>query len=308
MRDEPETTYTPSSAGFEHETLGGRLGPGAGRWFTEPCDEAGTALSFRVEAKLHEEHTPYQHIAIYQTTHFGRLMVIDGFAMLSTRDNFFYHEMLAHPAMFTHADPRRVVVIGGGDCGTLQQVLRHPGVVSAHQIDIDRRVTELAIEFFPELAECRHDPRARLSFEDGVAFMARAEPESIDVVIVDSTDPIGPAVGLYELPFLQSCRRALGPRGVLVQQSGSPFLHRDTELRPLMRVTREAGFRTVSPVCFPQPCYPSGWWSCVLASDLAEHGAFREQDAAARPFTTRYYNEAIHRAALATPPMLAVDD
>lgn len=300
MSSEGTQVYTPSSSGFEHEGIAASP-QGAGRWFTEPCDEAGTALSWRIKAKLHEERSEYQHIAIYQTTHFGRLMVIDGFVMVTTRDNFFYHEMLVHPAMFTHPDPRRVVVIGGGDCGTLQQVLRHPGVEQAHQIEIDRRVTELAIEYFPELAACRHDPRAVLSFEDGIAWVSRVRPGSIDVIIVDSTDPIGPAVGLYEEPFLRRCYEALGPDGVLVQQSGSPFLHLDTELRPLLRAIRGAGFGAVSPLCFPQPCYAAGWWSCTLASKRADHRAFRERDAIERPFVTRYYNEAIHRAALATP-------
>ncbi|MEM9456018.1 MAG: polyamine aminopropyltransferase [Myxococcota bacterium] len=300
MSDESNATYTPSSAGFEHEGIAAAPAA-AGRWFTEPCDEAGTALSWRVEAKLHEERSEYQQVAIYQTTHFGRLMVIDGFVMVTTRDNFFYHEMLVHPAMFMHPDPQHVVVIGGGDCGTLQQVLRHPGVKRAHQIEIDPRVTDLAIEHFPELAECRHDPRAELTFEDGIAWMARAEPGSVDVIIVDSTDPIGPAVGLYEVPFLRSCYEALGADGILVQQSGSPFLHLDTELRPLVRATQGAGFSAVSPLCFPQPCYAAGWWSCTLASKRDSNDAFREQDAAQRPFVTRYYNEAIHRAALATP-------
>ena len=196
MSEDHKNVYTPSSAGFAHEGIASAP-QGAGRWFTEPCDEAGTALSWRIEAKLHEERSEYQQIAIYQTTHFGRLMVIDGFVMLTTRDNFFYHEMLVHPAMFMHPDPRRVVVIGGGDCGTLQQVLRHPGVQHAHQIEIDRRVTELAIEHFPELAQCRHDARAQLHFEDGIAWMARAAPGSIDVIIVDSTDPIGPGAVLF---------------------------------------------------------------------------------------------------------------
>ncbi len=303
MSSDSHSPYQPSSAGFEHDGIPGAP-QGQGRWFTEPCDEAGTALSWRVEAKLHEERSDYQTIAIYQTTHFGRLMVIDGFVMVTTRDNFFYHEMLVHPAMFMHPDPKRVVVIGGGDCGTLQQVLRHPGVERAHQIEIDRLVTDLAIEHFPELAECRHDPRATLTFEDGIAFMARAEPGSIDVVIVDSTDPIGPAVGLYEVPFLRSCYDALGPDGILVQQSGSPFLHLETELRPLWEATRGAGFTAVDPVCFPQPCYAGGWWSCTLASKRADNQSFREQDAANRPFETRYYNEAIHRAALAAPQFM----
>ena len=266
-------------------TRGDRCGPqAAGRWFTEPCDEAGTALSWRIEAKLHEERSEYQQIAIYQTTHFGRLMVIDGFVMVTTRDNFFYHEMLVHPAMFMHPDPQRVVVIGGGDCGTLQQVLRHPGVTRAHQIEIDQRVTDLAIEHFPSspsVATIRGPSSPSRTGSPGCPRRARLGRRHHRRFHRSDR----PAVGLYEVPFLRSCYEALGPDGILVQQSGSPFLHLDTELRPLVRATQGAGFSAVSPLCFPQPCYAAGWWSCTLASKRDSNDAFRERDAAQRPFS-----------------------
>ncbi|NCC27183.1 MAG: polyamine aminopropyltransferase, partial [Gammaproteobacteria bacterium] len=131
-------------------------------WFSEVAAADGAAFSLRIAEKRHAEQTPYQHIEIYATEGFGNLMVIDGCTMLSTRDNFLYHEMMSHPALFTHPDPKRVCIIGGGDCGTLREVLKHAGVEQAVQIDIDERVTRLAEIYFPELTSSNGDARAQL--------------------------------------------------------------------------------------------------------------------------------------------------
>lgn len=155
-------------------------------WFTEFYEPGGSAFGLKIKAKLHDEQSAYQHIEIYDTETFGHLMVIDGCVMLTQRDNFLYHEMMAHPALFNHAAPRRVVVIGGGDCGTLREVLRHEGVQQALQVEIDERVTRLSERYFPELCEANGDPRAQLLFEDGIAWFANAPEASVDVVIVDS--------------------------------------------------------------------------------------------------------------------------
>jgi spermidine synthase len=274
-------------------------------WFTEVYAPGGTAFSLKVSARLHEERSAYQRIEVYQTETFGRLMVIDGCVMLTDRDNFLYHEMMSHPALYTHAAPRRVVIIGGGDCGTLREVLRHPEVEEATQVEIDERVTRLAERFFPELCEANADPRAALRFEDGLAFMRNAPPGRVDVVIVDSTDPVGPAEGLFQEPFYRDCLGALGEGGVLVQQSESPLLHLETIIAPLHRAMRAAGFADTRTLHFPQPVYPSGWWSATLARKGQALDGFREGDARARPFATRYYDAEVHRAALALPPFMA---
>lgn len=273
------------------------------QWFTEIHSEAGTAFSLKITERLHHEKTPYQTIDIYATERFGRLMVIDGFIMLSDRDNFLYHEMMSHPALFTHPDPRRVVIIGGGDCGTLREVLKHPRVEAAVQVEIDERVTRLAEEFFSELCESNGDERAELRFEDGIRWMAEAPAGSVDVVIVDSTDPIGPAEGLFNEAFYCQCHRALGERGILVQQSESPVYHLAL-LEAMHRAMRAAGFAATRVLGFPQPVYPSGWWSATLATKGGTADSFRAEDARARPFVTRYYDEAVHAAALVTPPFV----
>src|ERR1700740_2844667 len=138
----------------------------ARRWFTEVMDTTGSAFSLRGE-KLHEGTTPFQKVEIWRTDTFGHLMVIDGCTMVSTRDNFLYHEMMSHPALNSHPDPKTVVVVGGGDCGTLREVLEHPEVKRAVQVEIDERVTRLSEQYFPELCVANGDPRATLFFGDG---------------------------------------------------------------------------------------------------------------------------------------------
>ena len=275
----------------------------AEHWFTEIAPGVGSAFSLQIKGKLHEEQTLYQRIAIYDTEDFGHLMVIDGCTMLSARENFLYHEMLVHPALFTHPCPRRVGIIGGGDCGTLREVLKHPQVETAVQIDIDERVTRLAERYFPELTASNADPRAQLLFEDGVRWIDTAAPASLEVLIIDSTDPVGPAAGLFSRDFHRACRRVLAPGGILVQQSESPLYHTDL-IRALHAELRAAEFRDVRVLCFPQPIYPSGWWSATLARVDGTFDDWRQADAAARPFATRYYNADLHRAALAPPQFL----
>ena len=273
-------------------------------WFTEIHPATGSAFSLKLQGTLHDTQSPWQRVTVHATEAFGKLMVIDGYIMLTTRDNFLYHEMMAHPALFTHPDPRRVLIVGGGDCGTLREVLKHPGVESATQVDIDEEVTKAAERYFPELCASNGDPRAQLRFDDGLAWVKNAEPGRYDVIIVDSTDPVGPAEGLFAEPFLRDCCRALGPNGLLVQQSESPLFHLDSILLPLHRALRAAGFGDTHTLHFPQCVYPSGWWTATLARKTGPVADFREADAAAKPFATEYYNAEIHRAALATPEFM----
>lgn len=272
------------------------------KWFTEIDEATGTALSLRLGEHVHGEDTPIQRIDIYRTDTFGYLMAIDGCTMLTTRDNFLYHEMMAHPVLNAHAAPKRVAIIGGGDCGTLNEVLKHPEVESAIQIEIDERVTRLAEQYFPELCARNDDPRAELVFGDGLAWMRDAEPGSVDVVIVDSTDPVGPAEGLFGPKFYGDVFRALGAEGLLVHQSESPLLHQELMLA-MHRAMREAGFSQTHLLHFPQPIYPSGWWSATLATKQPL-GEERLDERAIAALETQYYNAATHRAAFALPNYL----
>jgi spermidine synthase len=268
-------------------------------WFTEQQPTSGSAFSLKIKKKLHEEQSDFQFLEIYETESFGNLMVIDGCTMVSTRDNFFYHEMMSHPALFTHPAPKRVWIIGGGDCGTLKEVLKHDSIEKAVQIDIDERVTRLSEIYFPELCESNNDPRADLKFIDGIKWVKDAEPNSVDIIIVDSTDPVGPAEGLFSKAFYHDCFNCLSEHGMVVQQSESALYHLKLigEMREAMG---SAGFVDLQTLFFPQCIYPSGWWSATIASK-SKLAKFRELDAANKPFDTTYYNVDIHKAALAQP-------
>jgi spermidine synthase len=171
------------------------------------------------------------------------------------------------------------------------------------QIDIDERVTRLAEKYFPELCESNADPRAKLMFDDGIKYMADAAPASLDVVIVDSTDPVGPAEGLFNAKFYASCFRALREGGILVQQSESPLVLLDL-IKSMHKEMRGVGFSATRTLPFPQPCYPTGWWSTTMARKGGALDGFRERDAENKPFATQYYNAGIHRGALAQPEFM----
>jgi spermidine synthase len=268
------------------------------QWFTEHVPSTGTAFSLKITKKLHEEQSDFQHLEIFDTETFGKLMTIDGCTMVSTRDNFFYHEMISHPALFLHPNPKRVWIIGGGDCGTLREVLKHPSVEQVVQIDIDERVTRLAEIYFPELCESNNDPRADLKFIDGIKWVKDAASNSVDIIIVDSTDPVGPAEGLFGENFYRDCVACLSDNGLLVQQSESALLHLKLigEMRDAMK---NSGFSYLQTLFFPQCIYPSGWWSATIASKAVL--TFRQTECKNKPFDTVYYNTDIHHAAMAQP-------
>lgn len=272
-------------------------------WVSEIHQDLGSAFSLQAKEKVFSEQSPYQLVEVFDTVGFGKFMLIDGCTMVSTRDNFLYHEMLSHPTLFTHPNPKRVAIIGGGDCGTLREVLRHPEVEHCTQIDIDEVVTLASELHFPELCEANNDPRAELLFIDGIDWMQKAEPGSLDVIIVDATDPVGPGEVLFTEAFFAACHHALSEDGLIVQQSESPLMHTELIVEMHQRL-RHAGFGNVQTLSFPQPIYPSGWWSASMACKGQHFQPFRESDVRNKSFTTRYYNAEIHQAALAQPEFL----
>ncbi|HNI65500.1 MAG: polyamine aminopropyltransferase [Pseudomonadales bacterium] len=270
-------------------------------WVIERFGDEGSAIGLAVEAKLHEEQSEFQKIEIYQSRSYGKVMLIDGCFMLSERDHFIYHEMITHPALFSHPAPRRVAIIGGGDCGTLTEVLKHRGVEQAWQIEIDERVTRVSEQYFPELCGSNGDPRAQLLFADGIAWMRERPADSLDVIIIDSTDPVGPAAGLFHPDFYRDCHRALGAQGVLVQQSESPLFHAGSIIRGVHDGLAQVGFSSRRTLTFPLTIYPSGWWSVTLGGQgvtLAETGPARFDELG---IDTRYYTPQIHQAAGVLP-------
>lgn len=270
-------------------------------WFTEECAESGTAFSLEILEKLHEEQTTFQKIEIYSTKHFGKLMAIDGFVMLTERDNFIYHEMLTHPVLFRHPDPLNVLIVGGGDCGTLREVTKHNCIKKITQVEIDIRVTRLSEQFFPQLCDANTDPRVNLMFDDAIEWVKNAEDQSIDVIIVDSTDPIGPAEGLFSTPFYQDCARVLTDNGLIVQQSESPLIHLESIIKPMHSCMHQAGFNQIKLIHFPIASYPTGWWTATIASKQKQFNFSRETQSQQEEISTQYYNFAIHQACFASP-------
>ncbi len=213
----------------------GKPRPREGEYFLEPTElEEHFGLYFKVDEVLHVESTPFQELAVVQAGPLGRILLLDGNVQVSQFDEPAYHEMLVHVPLLAHPDPRRVLIIGGGDGGTLREVLKHPSVELAELCEIDEAVIRASKEFFPELAVSFSDPRARVHIGDGIEFAARAEPV-YDVILVDSSDPEGPAVELFREPFYRNLRRALRPGGVMVAQVESYHLYAPL-LREIFRV------------------------------------------------------------------------
>ncbi len=267
-------------------------------WFTEASK--GYGMSIKIREKIHDEKTPYQRIEVYETETFGRLMTLDGITMLTSRDNFIYHEMLTHPALFTHSNPKKVIIVGGGDCGSLKEVLKHDRIKSVVQVELDERVTWVAEKFFPELCDSNNDPRAEFLFQDAIEWMQQADGNQADVIILDTTDPVGQAARLFSAPFYTDCHRVLRDGGILVGQSESPLFDLDI-LQHMRHAMAEAGFHDIMTIEFPQCTYPSGWWSATMARKAQTLNGFRETAVRKKKFTTRYYNADIHLACQALP-------
>ena len=274
-------------------------------WFTERMAGTGFQYSLQVAEVLHAEVTPFQRLEVFRTTGFGTAMVLDGFVNVSDKDEFFYHEVMAHPALFIHARPRRVLIIGGGDCGVLREVLRHGDIDHVDMVEIDERVVRVSERFFPALTASNSDPRAAIRFEDGVAWVRDAADASYDVIIVDSTDPVGPAEGLFGAAFYADCHRILTDGGLVVVQSESPLFHQG-RLAEIHRCLRGAGFADSHPMTYPTVIYGGGTWS----SSIARKGrrlsdGVRWDDIDNRPFATRYYDRGIHTGLMSLPGYLA---
>ncbi|MBW2477848.1 MAG: polyamine aminopropyltransferase [Deltaproteobacteria bacterium] len=269
-------------------------------WFTEKHTEH-IGLTVQIKETLFSGESELQHIDILDTYEFGRMLLLDGLVMVTERDEFVYHDMIAHPALFTHPHPKQVLVIGGGDGGTIREVVRHPQVEEAILCEADGLLIEKAVEFLPSMA-CEIDgnnPRVSLQIDDGVACI-RESPDAFDVILVDSTDPVDPSATLLEEVFYRSAERALREDGILVVQSESPFYHADIQKRMFDQLRKT--FPIVEMYQAFIPTYPSGYWSFAFASKHyhpIQH--FQKERASQRSFHTRYYNEDLHLGAFMLP-------
>jgi spermidine synthase len=256
-----------------------------------------SGLFFKPRRRLLSTRTRFQKMEIYETDSFGRVLLLDGLVQTTERDEFFYHEMLVHPAMSIHGRPEQVLIIGGGDGGALREVLRY-GVKRASLVEIDAAVIEACRKYFPGLACSFEDPRALVKIADGNDFI-RNSGESFDVVLVDSSDPVGPSAVLHERGFFASLKKRLRPGGIIAAQAGSPLFHLD-HLRRKAAFLKKL-FRFAAYYLGPAPTYPGGFWCYAFLSDEVDPATAA---APSLPPGLRYFNLEIARAALALPEFL----
>lgn len=259
----------------------------------------GYRTQWKLRQVLYETQTPFQHLQIVEMEDFGRALVLDSAVQTTVKDEFIYHEMIAHVPLATHPNPQKVLVIGGGDGGTAREVLRHPEVEQVDMVEIDKEVVEACRKYLPEISCELDNPRLNLHIGDGLAWVAQAS-EAYDVILVDSSDPVGPATGLFGESFYRNVYRALKPGGIFVHQTLSPFFHQNlirdvhtivANIFPIARI-----YLTVVPT------YPSGFHCFSLGSKQ-----YDPVTAELRPlgFPTRWYTPEVHRASFVLPPVVA---
>lgn len=263
----------------------------------------GYAQSFTVSEVLFEVKTGHQHLQIIDTPFMGRVMLLDGVVQTTERDEFIYHEMMVHVPLFAHPAPKRVLIIGGGDGGILREVLRHKNVEHVTQVEIDGSVIDMCKEYFPKHSSgAFDDPRANIVIADGKEFVAQCQ-DTFDVIISDSTDPIGPGEVLFTSDFYQDEKTCLTPGGIMVAQNGVPFMQGQEVTNTFQRLSKL--YSDASFYVAPVPTYIGGLMSLAWATDNAE---LRKQSVeqiaervAAAGFETRFYNAEVHVAAFALP-------
>lgn len=263
-----------------------------------------TGLTVGVNKVLFSEQTDYQKVEVLETDTWGNLMTIDGLVMLSEKDEFVYHEMLTHVGMFTHPRPERVLVIGGGDGGTAREVMRHSQVVEVDMVEIDEAVVRASKEFLPGVGDW-DNPKLNVLFEDGIKYV-NENPVTYDIIIIDGSDPVGPAEGLFEKKFIQSCHDALAEDGVLVAQTESPWV---SDYHPSMNKVFTAldSIYHVSEMYLAYiPLYPAGMWSFCFASKGVEplsRSTINRVEKGLAEFGAElsYYNKDVHIGCFALP-------
>lgn len=269
-----------------------------GGWFYEEGNQA-TRLGIKFTEKLHEETSDYQKLTVFDTPFFGKVLTLDDVMMLTERDEFVYHEMLTHLPLLSIENPKSMLIIGGGDAGCLREALKHPTLERIVQCDIDERVTRVSQEHFSWVTSAINDSRAEVIFEDGVSYIEEHQ-NAFDLIIVDSTDPVGCAVGLFLGEFYSKVAKALKPGGVMVAQTESP--HWAPKMVGAIYSEMRKAFTHVEPYMGTIPTYPSGCWSWAYASKSRKPGDYFNAKLAKQiELTTRYYNSGIQSAAFVLP-------
>lgn len=264
-------------------------------WIKEKQIE-NAAMTYKVKETLYTEKTKYQELAILDTYEFGRMLVLDGIVQTTIRDEFVYHEMITHVPLFTHKNPKRVLVVGGGDGGVIREILKHKSVEKVVLCEIDDRVVELSKKYLPEISCGLDDPRAEVFIGDGIKYVLDRKNE-FDVIIVDSTDPFGAAEGLFNVNFYRSLYECLTEDGIFVAQTETPFYLPQVVKRVFDDIANV--FPITKLYMAAIPTYPGVYWSFTMGSKKYDP---EKVDTHHIPdFDTKYYHKDLHKACFVLP-------
>ena len=271
-------------------------------WFSENHTE-NVRFSIKVDKQLYSGESEFQRIDVFESPEFGRFLTLDGYMMLTEKDEFIYHEMMTHVPMAVHPAVRKVLVIGGGDGGTVRELLRYPEIETIDLVEIDEEVVEVCRRYLPQTAKCLDNEDGRISFhyEDGLKYVRHCH-DMYDLIIVDSTDPFGPGEGLFTKEFYGNCYKALREDGIMVNQHESPFYDNDAQAmqRAHKRIVSSFDFCRVYQAHIPT--YPSGHWLFGFASK--KYHPLKDFDPerwSARGIETKYYTTHLHKGAFYVP-------
>jgi len=264
-------------------------------WYTEKQTE-NFGITMKIKRTMVHEQTDFQELAMIETEEYGNMLVLDGMVMTTEKDEFVYHEMVAHPALFTHPNPENVLVVGGGDGGVIREVLKHSQVKKAVLVDIDGKVIEYSKQYLPSIAGQLNDPRVEVIVNDGFMHI-HDHKNTYDVIMVDSTEPVGPAVNLFTKGFYQGIHDALKEDGIFVAQTDNPWFKADL-IRSVNRDVKEV-FDIVRVYVANIPTYPSGLWTFTMGSK--KYDPLTVDESGIPELDTQYYSPRLHKAAFALP-------
>ncbi|CAM5365231.1 spermidine synthase [Bacillus safensis] len=268
-------------------------------WYTEKQTK-NFGITLKVNKTLHTEQTDFQHLEMVETEEFGNMLFLDGMVMTSEKDEFVYHEMVAHVPLFTHPNPENVLVVGGGDGGVIREILKHPSVKKATLVDIDGKVIEYSKQFLPSIAGKLDDPRVDVKVGDGFMHIAEADNE-YDVIMVDSTEPVGPAVNLFSKGFYAGIAKALKEDGIFVAQTDNPWFTPEL-ITNVQRDVKEI-FPITKLYTANIPTYPSGLWTFTIGSK--KYDPLAVEDSRFFDIETKYYTKELHKAAFVLPKFVS---
>lgn len=269
-------------------------------WFTEQHTK-NVRFSIKVDKQLASVTSDYQRIDVFESAEFGRILALDGYLMVTEKDEFIYHEMITHVPMAVNPNIQKVLVIGAGDGGTIRELTRYSTIEQIDMAEIDKAVVDVCVEHLPSLASKLSDSRVNIYYEDGLKFV-RTKKDEYDLIIVDSTDPFGPGEGLFTKEFYGNCFAALHDDGILVNQHESPFYASDARAMARAHKQIKSAFPISRVYQAHIPTYPSGHWLFGFASKtfdpIRDLKAEKWLDLGLK---TRYYNTELHKGAFALP-------